>query len=106
VQLWLRLRIVFSIEQDPDGSGQVILQVAQGLDTDCFGELIGSILGAYFGPGHLEDRWLAPFNDQGRIASTRTRLAYFYKQSLSEVAERMRKLPRWVAQGVEFSSNL
>jgi hypothetical protein len=50
-----------------------------GADTDCCGELIGSILGAYFGPGHLDERWLAPFN-QGRLASTRTGLGCFYEQ--------------------------
>jgi hypothetical protein len=64
----------------------------QGQDTDCYGELIGSILGAYFGPGHLEERWLAPFNDE-----IRTGLACFYEQSLSEVAKRMGKLPRRIA---------
>lgn len=38
-------------------------QVSQGCDTDCFGEIIGLIMGAYLGPGHLEARWLTPFND-------------------------------------------
>jgi hypothetical protein len=47
------------------------LKFAQGQDTDCYAELVGSVLGAYFGPGHFEERWLAPFN-QGRLASTRT----------------------------------
>ena len=70
----------------------ICMQVAQGSDTDCYGELVGSILGAYFGPGHLEERWLAPFNDE-----IRTGLACFYEQSLSRVAKRMGELPKRVA---------
>jgi ADP-ribosylglycohydrolase len=66
-------------------------QVAQGCDTDCFGEIIGSIMGAYFGPGHLEARWLAPFNDD-----LRTSLAAFYDRSLESIAQRMGKLPALV----------
>lgn len=63
-------------------------QVSQGCDTDCFGELIGSIMGAYFGPGHLDERWLEPFNDD-----LRTSLATFYDRSLRSVAKRMARLP-------------
>jgi hypothetical protein len=74
------------------------LTFAQGADTHCYGELIGSIFGVYFGPGHLEERWLAPFNDHGRIASARTGLGCFYEQSLSEVAKRMEKLARTIEQ--------
>ena len=64
------------------------MQVAQGCDTDCFGEIIGSIMGAYFGPGHLEERWLAPFNDDFR-----TSLGDFHERSLTAVTERMAELP-------------
>ena len=70
------------------------MQVAQGCDTDCFGEIIGSIMGAYFGPGHLEDRWLKPFNDD-----LRTSLGSFHERSLSAVAGRMAQLPALVARG-------
>lgn len=63
-------------------------QVMQGNDTDSYGATAGSILGAYFGPGHLEDRWLAPFNDE-----LRTKLAGFPERSLSGVAERLGALP-------------
>jgi ADP-ribosylglycohydrolase len=70
------------------------LRFAHGNDVDCFGELIGSILGAYFGPGHLEEHWLAPFNDE-----IRTGLACFYERSLSKVAKRMGELPKRVAAG-------
>ena len=77
----------------------ICIQVAQGNDTDCFGEIAGSLLGAYLGPGHLEERWLEPFNDE-----IRTGLASFYDRSLSSVADRMADLPRKVLReeaGVE-----
>jgi ADP-ribosylglycohydrolase len=63
-------------------------QVSQGCDTDCFGKLSGSIMGAYFGQGYLEERWLTPFNDD-----LRTSLGIFYDRSLQSVAKRMAKLP-------------
>ena len=72
----------------PDVATGIGIQVAQGNDTDCFGEIIGSLLGAYFGPGNLEDRWLAPFNNE-----IRTSLANFHERSLSTVAHRMGVLP-------------
>jgi ADP-ribosylglycohydrolase len=59
-------------------------QVMQGLDTDSYGAIAGSILGAYFGPGHLEARWTAPFDD-----TVRTALAGFHAPSLSDLAHRM-----------------
>jgi ADP-ribosylglycohydrolase len=68
-----------------DGLGK---QVAQGNDTDSFGCTAGSLLGAYFGPGRLEARWLEPFGD--RIL---TALATFGEQRLSAVAARMGRLP-------------
>lgn len=66
-------------------------QVSQGCDTDCFGEIIGSIMGAYFGPGHLDERWLKPFNDD-----LRTSLGNFYERSLMATARRMGNLPSLV----------
>ena len=75
-------------------------QVSQGNDTDSFGATAGSILGAYFGPGYLEDRWLAPFNDDFRCA-----LARFDEQSLSRLAKRMGELPRRIAGGDECRGN-
>jgi len=53
---------------------------------------VGSILGAFFGPGHLEERWLRPFNDE-----IRTSLARFYERSLSRLARRMGELPGRIA---------
>jgi hypothetical protein len=66
-------------------------QVSQGNDTDSFGCTSGSLLGAFFGPGHLEPRWLAPFHDE-----IRTAMAWFYERSLSTLAKRMSKLPALV----------
>jgi ADP-ribosylglycohydrolase len=72
----------------PDVATGLGMQVAQGNDTDCFGEIAGSLLGAYFGPGNLDQRWLAPFNDE-----IRTAVAGFHERSLSAVAKRMGALP-------------
>jgi hypothetical protein len=71
-------------------------QVSQGNDTDSFGATAGSILGCYFGPGHLDDRWLRPFNDD-----LHTALAWFYERSLGKLARRMGELPKRIASEVE-----
>ena len=68
-------------------------QVAQGNDTDSFGCTGGSILGSFFGPGRLEERWLAPFNDTIHVA-----LCTFHEQSLSRLTERMGRLPQVCAE--------
>ena len=62
-------------------------QVMQGNDTDSYGCTAGSILGAYFGPGHLDERWLAPFNDKIQLAVARAP-----EHSLSALADRMANL--------------
>lgn len=71
-------------------------QVSQGNDTDSFGATAGSILGAFFGPGHLDDRWLAPFNDRIEVG-----LGWFYEHSLSALAERMARLPALIAEQLQ-----
>jgi ADP-ribosylglycohydrolase len=71
-------------------------QVSQGNDTDSYGATVGSILGAFFGPGHLEERWLRPFNDE-----IRTSLARFYERSLSRLAKRMGELPGRIAAEIK-----
>ena len=63
-------------------------QVSQGNDTDSYGATSGSILGMFFGAGHLETRWLTPLND-----TIYTTLAGFHEQSLSRLALRMGELP-------------
>jgi ADP-ribosylglycohydrolase len=70
----------------------ICIQVMQGNDTDSYGATAGSLLGCYFGPGHLAARWIEPFHD--RIHTT---LADFHEQSLSAVARRMAQLPRLTA---------
>lgn len=68
-----------------DGIGK---QVCQGNDTDSFGATAGSILGAWFGPEGLDERWVAPFGDRIHLA-----LANVYELSLSTLAERIGRLP-------------
>ncbi len=73
----------------------ICLQVSQGNDTDSFGSTAGSLLGAYFGPGYLEERWLALFDDD-----IHTALTWFYERSLTKLAKRMGELPKRVAAEV------
>jgi ADP-ribosylglycohydrolase len=72
------------------------IQVMQGNDTDSYGATSGSILGAYFGPGNLESRWLQPFNDD-----IHTALCWFYERSLSKLAKRMGELPARISKELE-----
>lgn len=76
--------------------GGICLQVMQGNDTDSYGATAGSILGAHFGPGHLEERWLAPFQD-----NIHTALASFFEHSLGALTRRMGQLPHKIAAGLE-----
>jgi hypothetical protein len=73
----------------------ICIQVMQGNDTDSYGATAGSLLGCFFGPGHLESRWLEPFQDQ-----IHTTLAGFHEQSLSKVAKRMAALPARVGESL------
>ena len=70
----------------------ICIQVSQGADTDSFGATSGSLLGAYFGPGFLEDSWVKPFNDD-----IHTGLAWFFERSVSKLAKRMANLPKIVS---------
>ena len=69
----------------------ICIQVSQGADTDSFGATSGSLLGAYFGPDGLEDRWIEPFNDD-----IHTGLAWFFERSFSKLSDRMSELPKIV----------
>ena len=69
----------------------ICIQVSQGADTDSFGASAGSILGAYFGPGSLDRKWILPFNDD-----IHSGMAWFFERSLSNLASRMGELPRAV----------
>lgn len=68
------------------------IQVSQGNDTDSYGATSGSMLGCFFGPGHLDERWTRPFNDRLNHA-----LAQVHEYSLSRLAARMAKLPTIIA---------
>jgi ADP-ribosylglycohydrolase len=74
-------------------------QVSQGNDTDSYGCSAGSLLGAFFGPGYLEERWLLPFNDE-----IRTALTGFDERSLSALARRMGQLPARIAAEISINS--
>jgi hypothetical protein len=65
---------------------------SRSCDTDSFGATCGSLLGAYFGPGRLDERWLRPFRDTIHLG-----LAQFYERSLSALAREMGRLPGLVA---------
>jgi hypothetical protein len=78
---------------DNVGDG-ICKQVMQGNDTDSFGATAGSLLGVYFGPDHLESRWLKPFQDR-----IHTGLSNFHEQSLCCLAERMGRLPELLQTG-------
>jgi ADP-ribosylglycohydrolase len=75
-----------------DAGEAICMQVMQGCDTDCFGEIAGSIMGAYFGPGSLDERWLKPLNDDFRCS-----LGDFHERSLAAVRKRMGALPELTA---------
>jgi ADP-ribosylglycohydrolase len=77
------------------------IQVSQGNDTDSFGATCGSILGALFGPGHLDERWLRPF--QNRIHHA---LADFHEYDLDALATRMSALPGKVYRGYRHGPDL
>lgn len=76
----------------------VCLQVMQGNDTDSFGASCGSILGAYFGAGHLETRWTEPFKDTMQLA-----LAATFETSFTVIGDRMAALPARIAAAQETS---
>jgi ADP-ribosylglycohydrolase len=67
----------------------ICLQVSQGNDTDSFGATAGSVLGTLFGPGHLEERWLQPFNNRLEHG-----LADFHEHRLDDLAGRIAALPQ------------
>lgn len=74
----------------------ICMQVMQGNDTDSYGATAGALLGCFMGPGHLEERWLAPFND-----TIRTAIADQPEWQLSKLAARMGRLPRRLAAAAD-----
>ena len=81
--------LINSLKFAEDVGHGICIQVSQGADTDSFGATSGSLLGAYFGPGFLDDKWVEPFNDD-----IHTGLAWFFERSISKLAKRMSNLPR------------
>lgn len=71
----------------------ICIQVMQGNDTDSFGATAGSLLGAWFGPGHLDERWVAPFGDRIQLA-----LATTWISSITELTGRMAALPHKISE--------
>ena len=67
----------------------ICIQVSQGADTDSFGASAGSLLGAFYGPKYLDDKWIKPFNDD-----IHTGLAWFFERSVNSLSKRMGNLPR------------
>jgi ADP-ribosylglycohydrolase len=71
-----------------DAGDAICKQVSQGNDTDSYGATAGSLAGLLFGPGSLDERWIAPFGDD-----LRTALALFHERSLARVGQRLARLP-------------
>ena len=69
------------------------IQVCQGNDTDSFGATAGSILGCFFGPGHLDERWLRPLGNTVLHA-----LADLHEYDLAALTQRIGRLPELVFQ--------
>lgn len=67
-------------------------QVSQGNDADSYGATAGAILGCFFGPGYLDDRWLTPFNNE-----IRTSIATQPEWQLGKLAQRISGLPSRIA---------
>jgi ADP-ribosylglycohydrolase len=61
--------------------------VMPGFDTDCNGATCGSILGVRHGFTSLPDKWVDPFNDQGRSG-----LADLTEYAISGIAERFSRI--------------
>jgi ADP-ribosylglycohydrolase len=63
------------------------LAVEAGLDTDCNGATVGSVLGAMVGAAAIPAHWTAPLNDTlDTIVAGRSTL------KISELVERTRRL--------------
>lgn len=80
--------LVNTVRFAEDVGDGICIQVMQGNDTDSFGATAGSILGSFFGPGHLAEHWTAPFGDRIQLA-----LATTWESSLSHLTDRMAALP-------------
>ncbi|HBE76817.1 MAG TPA: ADP-ribosylglycohydrolase family protein [Firmicutes bacterium] len=66
-----------------DFEKSITIAVLAGLDTDCNGATVGSIVGAYLGAARLPSKWIDPLND--RVA---TAVVGMTDTAISELAER------------------
>lgn len=72
-----------------DFSKAIGTAVLFGLDTDCNGATVGSVMGAFLGEQAIQDHWKSPLND-----TLYSMLAGFHPISISEVAARYEALYR------------
>jgi ADP-ribosylglycohydrolase len=66
-----------------DFEKSITIAVLAGLDTDCNGATVGSIVGAYLGAAQLPSKWIDPLND--KVA---TAVVGMTDTAISELAER------------------
>jgi ADP-ribosylglycohydrolase len=89
--------VVNTLQFAPNTGRGICIQISQGNDTDSYGAIAGSLLGARYGGAGLEDRWIEPFGDQ-----IETTVATFHEHSLSALAKRMGRLPDTVRDDISF----
>ena len=70
-----------------DFGKSISIAVECGLDTDCNGATVGSVLGAMHGAGRLPGEWIDPLNDR-----VRSMVAGFDNSRISDLAERTLRL--------------
>jgi ADP-ribosylglycohydrolase len=74
---------------DGDFSTTLGITVSAGIDTDCTGATVGSIMGCALGTAGIPSHWTAPFND-----TIRTDLSGLPQVRISAVAAQMYELAR------------
>lgn len=70
-----------------DFGKSICIAVESGLDTDCNGATVGSIMGALLGANKLPKKWIDPLND-----TLESLVPGFQKVKISSLAERIIKL--------------
>jgi ADP-ribosylglycohydrolase/transcriptional regulator with XRE-family HTH domain len=90
--LWVVLALLYS---DGDFEKAICTAVTCGLDTDCNGANVGSVMGVLLGEGSIADKWTAPLQDtvyttiaqwkERRISALARRTAEIAEQTLSSL---------------------
>jgi ADP-ribosylglycohydrolase len=70
-----------------DFGKSICIAVESGLDTDCNGATVGSIMGIIFGANKLPKKWIEPLND-----TLESLVPGFQKVKISDLARRIIKL--------------